>query len=250
MQVYNVLSCCALVYLKCSVISKLSIVKCDEWMHECVNAWCIYTVKPTWKHDTASALTLLISILLWGEGHSCKGWICTPKLGHGQMCQFDYSYTATQITLFLMLLIWRLSKSISFWGWHRCDYYHHFEERATYFSDKIFHYWSYYPFRWFWIGGYPRFRGLGLTWQDSWYTSHCFILASWECSLYFRIFNSAADSIMKFWAFNFPFLNTGGSRLSRIFWEHENLSDLWVIQLISTLKYTNYTKIFLAKNLG
>ena len=40
---------------------------------------------------------------------------------------------------------------------------------------------------------------------------------------------------------------TGGSHLNHFFWEHENLSDLWVIWLISTLKYTNYTKIFLAK---
>ena len=31
------------------------------------------------------------------------------------------------------------------------------------------------------------------------------------------------------------------------FWEYESLSDLWVIQLISTIKYTNYTKIFWKK---
>ena len=35
----------------------------------CVNAWCIYTVKPTWRHGTASALASLVSILLWGEDH-------------------------------------------------------------------------------------------------------------------------------------------------------------------------------------
>ena len=40
---------------------------------------------------------------------------------------------------------------------------------------------------------------------------------------------------------------TGGSHLRQIFWEHENLSDLWVIRFISTLQYTNYTKIFWAK---
>ena len=31
------------------------------------------------------------------------------------------------------------------------------------------------------------------------------------------------------------------------FWEHENLFNLWVIKLISTLKYTNYTKSFWQK---
>ena len=32
-----------------------------------------------------------------------------------------------------------------------------------------------------------------------------------------------------------PFVYTGGSRLSRIFWEHENLSGLSVIRLIQLL---------------
>ena len=40
------------------------------------------------------------------------------------------------------------------------------------------------------------------------------------------------------------FPNTGGSHLSQIFWEHENLSGLSVIWLISTL---NYTKKFWQK---
>ena len=40
---------------------------------------------------------------------------------------------------------------------------------------------------------------------------------------------------------------TGSSHLSQIFWEHENLSDSWVIHIISTLMYTNYTKFFWQK---
>ena len=39
----------------------ISVEVCDE-MHDCVNVWGIYSVKPTSRHSTASALTLLISI--------------------------------------------------------------------------------------------------------------------------------------------------------------------------------------------
>ena len=34
----------------------------SECVLKCVNVWCIYSVKPTWRHSTASALTSLISI--------------------------------------------------------------------------------------------------------------------------------------------------------------------------------------------
>ena len=94
-------------YLMCSVISKLSVVKwcwsdwMTVWLTECVTAWCIYTVKPTWRHCTASALTSLISILLWGEGHSHRSWICAPKLCHGQMC-----YLHIHVLLHMLHLIW------------------------------------------------------------------------------------------------------------------------------------------------
>ena len=47
---------------------------------------------------------------------------------------------------------------------------------------------------------------------------------------------------------------TGGSHLSQIFWEHENLSGLSVIWFISTKIYIKLykgkEKMILAKNLG
>ena len=41
--------------------------------------------------------------------------------------------------------------------------------------------------------------------------------------------------------------NTGGSHLSQIFGEHENLSSLWVIQLIGTIYKEKEKKTILAK---
>ena len=68
--VYNVHSCCALVLseVQCCLYEGMCWSVMNECMM-CVNAWCIYTVKPTWRHGTTSALTSLISILLWGEDH-------------------------------------------------------------------------------------------------------------------------------------------------------------------------------------
>ena len=40
-----------------------------KWTDKCVEVQCLNSEKPTWRHCTASALTLLISMLLWGEGH-------------------------------------------------------------------------------------------------------------------------------------------------------------------------------------
>ena len=44
--------------------------------------------------------------------------------------------------------------------------------------------------------------------------------------------------------------NTGGSRLSRIFWEHENQSSLLVIWLIYIKLYRKMENKFWKKNLG
>ena len=67
-------------YLCCTVVlcvvslevcdgMQCSLVECCDGMQWlCVNACCIYSVKPTWRHGTASALTSLISILPRGEG--------------------------------------------------------------------------------------------------------------------------------------------------------------------------------------
>ena len=44
--------------------------------------------------------------------------------------------------------------------------------------------------------------------------------------------------------------NTGGSRLSRIFWEHENLSGLSIIRLIYIKLYRKKETKFWKKNPG
>ena len=45
-------------------------------------------------------------------------------------------------------------------------------------------------------------------------------------------------------------ITTGGSHLSRIIWEHENLSGLSVIFLISTNLHVSWSCMILAENLG
>ena len=47
-----------------------------------------------------------------------------------------------------------------------------------------------------------------------------------------------------------PKAYTGGSRLSRIFWEHENQSSLLVIRLIYIKLYRKMENKFWKKNLG
>ena len=87
--------------------SMLSVVLCcylcggmmwSAWL--CLNAWGIYTVKPTWRHGTASAFTLLISIQLWGEGrlHRAESVLQNCVMGRCAICIFIYYY----ISLFTM----------------------------------------------------------------------------------------------------------------------------------------------------
>ena len=70
----------------------------------CVNMWCIYSVKPTWRHGTASALTSLISIWLRGEGHLCRAESVLQNcvMGRCAICIFMYCY----ISLFTMKKFW------------------------------------------------------------------------------------------------------------------------------------------------
>ena len=61
----------------------------------CGNACCIYSVKPTWRHGTASALTSLISILLRGEGRSrrAESVLQNCVMGRCAICIFMYCYS-------------------------------------------------------------------------------------------------------------------------------------------------------------
>ena len=70
----------------------------NAWL--CVNACCIYSVKPTWRHGTASALTSLISILPRGEGHlrRAESVLQNCVMGRCAICIFMYCY----ISLFTM----------------------------------------------------------------------------------------------------------------------------------------------------
>ena len=65
-----------------------------------MNACCIYSVKPTWRHGTASALTSLISILPRGEGrsHRAESVLQNCVMGRCAICIFMYCY----ISLFTM----------------------------------------------------------------------------------------------------------------------------------------------------
>ena len=69
--------------------------KCNWWYEMCM---CLYGAKPTWRHSTASALTSCISILLWGEGHLHRGWICAPNLCH-RRCAHLYIATPPLFTI-------------------------------------------------------------------------------------------------------------------------------------------------------
>ena len=62
----------------------------------CVNACCIYSVKPTWRHGTASALTSLISILPRGEGHlrRAESVLQNCVMGRCAICIFMYCYSS------------------------------------------------------------------------------------------------------------------------------------------------------------
>ena len=62
----------------------------------CVNAWGIYSVKPTWRHGTAPALTSLISIQLWGDGRlrRAESVLQNCVMGRCAICIFMYCYTS------------------------------------------------------------------------------------------------------------------------------------------------------------
>ena len=61
----------------------------------CVNACCIYSVKPIWRHSTASALTSLIGIWLRGEGRlrRAESVLQNCVMGRCAICIFMYCYT-------------------------------------------------------------------------------------------------------------------------------------------------------------
>ena len=92
-------------------------VKCWDGMHDCV--WtraCIYSVKPTWRHGTASALTSLISILLRGEGrsHRAESVLQNCVMGRRAICIFMYCY----ISLFTMKKFFGNDlKTLEHWRW-------------------------------------------------------------------------------------------------------------------------------------
>ena len=91
---------CSGISMLCSVVFSLkACVECDE-VTDCVNVWCIYTVKPTWRHGTASALTSLISILLQGEGclHRAESVLQNCVMGRCANLHIIYCY----ISLFTM----------------------------------------------------------------------------------------------------------------------------------------------------
>ena len=69
---------------------------------KCVNTCCIYSVKPTWRHGTASALTLLISIWLRGEGHlhRAESVLQNCVMGRCAICIFMYCYRGDQSSCF------------------------------------------------------------------------------------------------------------------------------------------------------
>ena len=83
----------------------------NAWL--CVNACCIYSVKPTWRHGTASALTSLISILPRGEGHSrrAESVLQNCVMGRCAICIFMYCY----ISLFTMKVFGHDLKNLEDW---------------------------------------------------------------------------------------------------------------------------------------
>ena len=102
MAVYNlVLSWCTVVLVVVSLEvcdGMHSLVKWCWWnAWLCVNACCIYSVKPTWRHGTASALTSLISILPRGEGHlhRAESVLQNCVMGRCAICIFMYCYNTS-----------------------------------------------------------------------------------------------------------------------------------------------------------
>ena len=74
---------------------------CDEVMCESDwtelmgwNVWCLYGVRPTWRHQHSFSLSADWTAS-WGEGHPHWGWICVPKLCQRKLCSFAYFHTAT-----------------------------------------------------------------------------------------------------------------------------------------------------------
>ena len=56
-----------------------------------------------------------------------------------------------------------------------------------------------------------------------------------------------------FFSLHFTEINTcdtGGSHLSQVFWEHENLSGLSIVWLIITNLHVSWSCMILAENLG
>ena len=99
----------------CNVAVVLSVVfsveACDGVQWLCVNMWGIYSVKPTWRHGTASALTSLISIWLRGEGHlhRAESVLQNCVMGRCAICIFMYCYKPNCLTGIALLVnsCWR-----------------------------------------------------------------------------------------------------------------------------------------------
>ena len=82
----------------------------------CVNACCIYSVKPTWRHSTASALTSLISIWLRGEGHlhRAESVLQTCVMGRCAICIFMYCYRMYKRTVLAPYLVQNTTQNTDF----------------------------------------------------------------------------------------------------------------------------------------